>query len=186
MAKTVRVLVGSLRKASVARKIAKNVIPMFPEGWDVQIVEIGDLPLYNNDYDNPAVSDRPLPESYTAFRNEMKAADAVLFVTPENNRLVPACLKNAIDICSKPNDDVALLGKPGGVISHSIGKMGGYSSQKSLKLACSYFNMQFPPQPEAFIGNSHQLFDEGSDSINNEGTIAFLQKYVDMVVNLVK
>ena len=95
MAKKVSILVGSLRKGSFARKVAQNVIPMFPEGYDAQIVEIGHLPLYNFDYDDPAETDFPTPESYTAFRETIKASDGVLFVTPENNRTVPACLKNA-------------------------------------------------------------------------------------------
>lgn len=107
MSKKVSILVGSLRKGSFARKIAQNVIPMFPEGYEAQIVEIGHLPLYNFDYDDPAVTDFPTPSSYTEFRETIKASAGVLFVTSENNRTVPACLKNAIDIGSKPNADVA-------------------------------------------------------------------------------
>lgn len=107
MSKKVSILVGSLRKGSFARKIAQNVISMFPEGYEAQIVEIGHLPLYNFDYDDPAVTDFPTPSSYTEFRETIKASAGVLFVTSENNRTVPACLKNAIDIGSKPNADVA-------------------------------------------------------------------------------
>ena len=107
MSKKVSILVGSLRKGSFARKVAQNVIPMFPEGYEAQIVEIGHLPLYNFDYDDPAVTDFPTPSSYTEFRETIKASAGVLFVTSENNRTVPACLKNAIDIGSKPNADVA-------------------------------------------------------------------------------
>lgn len=184
--KKVSILVGSLRKGSYARKIAKNIIPMFPEGYDVNIVEIRDLPLYDNDYDNAAVTDKEKPEIYTTFRNTIKASDAVVFVTPENNRLVPACLKNAIDICSKPNDDVALKNKVGGIISHSVGKMGGYSSQKSIRLAISYFDMILPGQPEVFLGRSFELFEEGSDEIVVERTKEFLQKYIDSIVALVE
>ncbi len=186
MSKQITVLIGSLRKASIARKIAKNVMPMFPQGYNVQIVEIEDLPLYNLDYDTPAVEEKPLPAIYTEFRNTIKASDAILFVTPENNRVVPACLKNAVDICSKPNDDVAMKNKIGGIISHSVGKMGGYSSQKTLKLALSYFDMKFPGQPEAFIGGSANLFDEGSEVINNQGTLDFLQKYINNLVALIE
>ena len=89
MAKKVSILVGSLRKGSFARKVAQNVIPMFPEGYEAQIVEIGHLPLYNFDYDDPAETDFPTPESYTAFRETIKASNGVLFVTPENNRTIP-------------------------------------------------------------------------------------------------
>ena len=114
MSKKVSILVGSLRKGSFARKIAQNVIPMFPEGYEARIVEIGHLPLYNFDYDDPAETDFPTPESYTAFRETIKASDGVLFVTAENNRTVPACLKNAVDIGSKPNADVAWKNTPAG------------------------------------------------------------------------
>lgn len=93
MSKKVSILVGSLRKGSFARKIAQNVISMFPEGYEAQIVEIGHLPLYNFDYDDPAVTDFPTPPSYTKFRETIKASAGVLFVTSENNRTVPACLK---------------------------------------------------------------------------------------------
>lgn len=184
--KKISIIVGSLRRASIARKLALNIIEMFPEGWDVQIVEIRNLPLYDCDYDDPAETDKPVPEIYKSFRRTMKESDGVFFVTAENNRLVPACVKNAIDICSKPNDDVAFKNRPVGVVSHSVGKMGGYSSQKSLKLALSYFNPKFIGQPEAFIGNSNKLFDEGCDRINNESTRAFLQNYVDRFVKLVE
>ncbi len=186
MSKKISIIVGSLRKASVARKIAKNVINMFPADWDVQIVEIRDLPLYDCDYDDASVTEKPLPAIYTEFRETLKSSDGVFFVTAENNRLLPACVKNVVDICSKPNDDVAFKGKPVGIISHSIGKMGGFSSQQSLRLALSYFNAQFLGQPDAYIGNSHSLFDEGSEAINNEGTVKFIQGYVDRFVELVK
>ncbi|OKL45879.1 NADPH-dependent FMN reductase [Boudabousia marimammalium] len=177
MAKKITVLVGSLRRASVARKIAKHAIELFPEGYEAEIVEIRDLPLYDFDYDDPAVTDKPTPEEYTKFREIIKASDGVLFVTPENNRTIPACLKNAVDICSKPNSDVAWKGLPAGIISHSIGKMGGYSSHKNLKLALSYFAMPMVLQPEVFIGNSHDLIGE-DDRINNESTIEFIRGYI--------
>lgn len=184
--KKVSILVGSLRRGSYARKIAKNVEKMFPNDYEVKILEIRDLPLYDNDYDNASITDKPLPEIYTKFREEIKASDAVVFVTPENNRVVPACLKNAIDICSKPNDDVALKGKIGGIISHSVGKMGGYSSQKTIRLAISYFDMVLPGQPEVFIGRSQELFEEGSDEIKVQSTVDFIQKYINSVVALVE
>ncbi len=186
MSKKISILVGSLRKASVARKIAKNVMKMFPADYDAQIVEIRQLPLYDFDYDNPAETDKPLPKEYTEFRETIKASHGVLFVTAENNRLVPACMKNAIDVCSKPNEDVALKDTPGAIISHSIGMMGGYSSQKSLRLALSYFGMPLTDQPEIFLGKSNTLFDEGSDTINNQKTIDFLQTYINTFVELVE
>ncbi|WP_019673254.1 NADPH-dependent FMN reductase [Psychrobacter lutiphocae] len=183
--KKISILVGSLRQGSFARKIAKNTLAMFPENYEVQIVEIGHLPLYNFDYDDPNMSEFPLPESYTEFRETIKASDGVLFVTPENNRTIPACLKNAVDICSKPNDDVAWTNKPNGIISHSVGKMGGYSSQKNLRLALSYFDMPSLGQPEVFLGNSPNYFDEDGN-INAERTVKFIQDYIDRFVKLVE
>ncbi|MDG6881921.1 NADPH azoreductase [Phocoenobacter uteri] len=181
----ITVLVGSLRKASVARKMALNVMKMFPENYDVAIYEIGDLPLYNFDYDDANETDFPLPESYTAFRETIKSSDGVLFVTPENNRTIPACLKNAVDIGSKPNADVAWKNKPAGIISHSVGKMGGYSAQKNLRLALSYFDMPLTGQPEIFLGNSPTLLDEAGN-INNDKTRDFLQGYINQFVELVE
>ncbi|MGQ4494590.1 NADPH-dependent FMN reductase [Dermabacteraceae bacterium P13095] len=185
MTKKISVLVGSLRRASVARKIALNVIDMFPEGYEAEIVEIGDLPLYDFDYDDPAVTDKPTPESYTRFREQLKASDGVLFVTSENNRTIPACLKNAVDIGSKPNADVAWMNLPGGIISHSIGRMGGYSAHKNLRLALSYFAMPLTGQPEVFLGNSHGLIGEDG-KLNNESTINFLKRYLGVFCKLVE
>ena len=181
---TVSVLVGSLRAGSFARKIAKQAITFFPKSWDVKIVEIGHLPLYNFDYDDPAVTDLPVPEAYREFREIIKNSDGILFVTPENNRTIPACLKNAVDIGSKPNGDVAWKNKPAGIISHSVGRMGGYSSQKNLRLALSYFDMPTPGQPEVFLGQSPTLLTEDG-SFNNEATRDFVAGYVQRFAQLV-
>lgn len=185
MTKKVTVLVGSLRRNSFARKIAHNAMEMFPADYDVKLVEIGHLPLYNFDYDDPEVTDVVLPEAYTEFRETIKASDAILFVTPENNRLIPACLKNAVDIGSKPNSDVAWKNKVAGIISHSVGRMGGYSSQKSLRLALSYFDMLLPGQPEVFLGQSPTLLDEDG-KFNNEATTVFVQQYINNMVALLE
>ncbi len=185
MSKKISVLIGSLRRGSFARKTALNVIKMFPENYEVNIVEIRDLPLYNFDYDDPNETDFPTPESYVEFRNTIKSSDGVLFVTPENNRTIPACLKNAVDICSKPNDDVAWKDTPAGIISHSVGKMGGYSSQKNLRLALSYFDMPIAGQPEVFLGNSPTLFDD-EGNVKVESTREFLQSYINSFVNLIE
>lgn len=182
--KKISIIVGSLRRGSFARKTALNVMEMLPEGYQASIVEIGHLPLYNLDYDDTNEADVVLPESYTDFRETIKASDGILFVTPENNRTIPACLKNAVDIGSKPNNDVAWTGKPTGIISHSVGKMGGYSSHKNLRLALSYFDMPITAQPEVFLGNSHDLFDE-QGNLTVESTREFLQKYLNVYLELV-
>ncbi len=179
----ISILVGSLRRGSYALKTAKNAIPMFPSDWEVNIVEIRDLPLYNFDYDDPDVTDISVPEQYVEFRKTIKSSDGILFVTPENNRTIPACLKNAVDICSKA--DIAMKDKPAGIISHSIGKMGGYSSHKNLRLALSYFDMKMLGQPEVFLGNSRTYFDENG-VLNNERTKEFIRQYIDRFVDLVR
>lgn len=185
MTKQISIIVGSLRRGSYARKIAHNAIDLFPNGYEARIVEIRDLPLYDFDYDDPGILDKPTPPEYTIFRNTIKAADGVLFVTPENNRTIPACLKNAIDIGSKPNDDVAWKGLPAGIISHSVGRMGGYSSQKNLRLALSYFDMPFPGQPEVFLSQSPTLIGEDGH-FTQESTIDFLQDYLTRLTLLVE
>ncbi|SJN09939.1 FMN reductase, NADPH-dependent [Leucobacter sp. 7(1)] len=181
MTQHVSVIVGSLRGGSFARKIANNIIPLFPDGVEARIVEIRDLPLYNFDYDDPAVPEVATPASYTAFRDTIKASDGVLFVTPENNRTIPACVKNAVDIGSKPNSDVSWTGLPVGIISHSVGRMGGYSSQKNLRLALSYFDMPTVGQPEVFLSTSPELF-AGGETIVRESTVEYLRDYVTRLV----
>lgn len=185
MSKSISVLVGSLRRGSYARKIAHNAIGYFPEAYDARIVEIRDLPLYDFDYDDPEITDKPTPPEYTQFREIIQASDGVLFVTPENNRTIPACLKNAIDIGSKPNSDVAWKNLPAGIISHSVGRMGGYSSQKNLRLALSYFDMPTPGQPEVFLSQSPTLLDENGN-ISQESTVQFLQDYILRFAQLIE
>lgn len=185
MTRKISVLVGSLRRESYARKIAREVMAYFPEGYEATIVEIRDLPLYDCDYDDPAITDKPLPGEYVRFRETIKASHAILFVTAENNRTIPACLKNAVDIGSKPNSDVAWKNLPVGIISHSVGRMGGYSSQKNLRLALSYFDMPTLGQPEVFLGQSPTLFDDAG-KLKSEHTIEFLRDYINRFTHLIE
>ena len=184
MAKKVSILVGSLRKGSFARKVAQNVIPMFPEGYEAQIVEIGGLPLYNFDYDDPAETNFPTPESYTAFRETIKASDGVLFVTSENNRTVPACLKNAVDIGSKPNADVAW--KKHARRHHQPFRRQNGRLQFAKKPAPCLVLLQYAAdrQPEVFLGNSPTLFDDNGKLI--ESARSFVQGYIDQLVALIE
>lgn len=185
MSKKISVIVGSLRRESIARKLANNVLEMFPEGYDAQIVEIRDLPIYDCDYDDPNVADKPAPAEYETFRQAIKESAGVFFVTAENNRCVPACVKNVVDIGSKPATDAVWKNRPVGIMSHSVGKMGGYSSQKNLRLGLSYFDMPTPGQPEVFLGQSPQYFDD-EGKINNEKTQEFLQDYVNRFIEVVE
>ena len=184
MSKKVSILVASLLKGSFARNVAQNVVSMFPEGYEAQIVEIGHLPLYNFDYDDPAVTDFPTPSSYTEFRETIKASAGVLFVTSENNRTVPACRNSGVEVGSHANAEVGWANTPAGIISHAVGKMGGYSAQKNLRLALSYFDMPLTGQPEVFLGNSPTLFDDNGQLI--ESARGFVQGYIDQLVALIE
>lgn len=175
------VLVGSLRKESFSRKIANNVIKLFPEGYETKFVEIGNLPLYNQDYDD----ENNAPEEYTAFRSAMKNIDAVLFVTPEYNRTLPAVLKNALDVGSRPYGESIWDGKPALIISQSIGGLSGFGANHHLRQALTFLNMPVVQQPEAYIANSQDLLDE-TGSIKNEDTVQYLQTVVDAFLELVR
>lgn len=175
------VLVGSLRRDSNARKIAKIAMGMLPAGHHAEIVEIGHLPLYNADFDDPDAHWAPRPDSYDHFRDAIRSAHGVFIVTPENNRCIPACLKNAVDIGSKPTGEAVWMNKPVGIMSHSVGRMGGYSSQKNLRLALSYFDMPMLGQPEVFLGQSDRLLPDLPHD-----TAEFLGRYVQRYATLVE
>lgn len=165
------VLVGSLRKESFNRKTAHALSELAPPSLKLEIVEIGQLALYNQDLDaNP-------PENWTAFRERVRRADGVLFVTPEYNRSVPAVLKNAIDVASRPYGKSAWDGKPGAVISVSPGAIGGFGANHHLRQSLVFLNVPAMPQPEAYIGGADKLFD-GAGKLTNPGTRDFLTKYM--------
>lgn len=167
----VAVLVGSLRKASLNRKMALALAAMAPASLKLDIVEIRDLPLYDQDLD----TDSP-PEPWARLRREIAGADAVLFVTPEYNRSVPAPLKNAIDVASRPYGKSAWNGKPGAVVSVSPGAIGGFGANHHLRQSLVFLNVP-TLQHEAYIGGADKLFDEKGD-ITNPGTKDFLGKFL--------
>ena len=174
----VAVLVGSLRKESINRKVAKALAELAPSSLKLEIVEIDQLPLYNQDFDeNP-------PLAYTDFRARVKAADAVLFVTPEHNRSVPAALKNALDVASRPYGQSAWNGKPGAVISVSPGASGGFGANHHLRQSLVFLNVPTMQQPEAYIGGADKLFD-ASGKLANDGTRKFLQQFIEVFANWV-
>ena len=150
MSKKVSILVGSLRKGSFARKNRTKRHSHVPRRLRSANRRNRPFAFIQLRLRRSCRYRLPTPSSYTEFRETIKASAGVLFVTSENNRTVPACLKNAIDIGSKPNADVAWKKTPAGIISHSVGKMGGYSAQKNLRLALSYFDMPLTGQPEVF------------------------------------
>lgn len=166
---TVAVLVGSLRKDSESRKVAKAIAALAPASLKFNFVEIGDLPHYDQDLE----TDTP-PAAWTRFRNEVAAADAVLFVTPEYNRSYPGFLKNAIDVGSRPWGQGVWDEKPALIVSTSMGALGGFGANHALRQAISFFNMPLLGQPEAYVGNTATLFGPGGELIN-EATAEFLQ-----------
>ncbi|HZI84086.1 MAG TPA: NAD(P)H-dependent oxidoreductase [Casimicrobiaceae bacterium] len=168
----VAVLVGSLRKESFNRKTAKALIALAPASLKLEIVEIGQLPLYNQD------DEAHPPAASAAFKARVRKADAVLFVTPEYNRSVPGVLKNAIDIASRPYGDSAWYGKPGGVVSVSPGVIGAFGANHHLRQSLVFLNVPTLQQPEAYIGNAAKLFDAGGLLIDDSAR-DFLKKYLD-------
>src|SRR5438067_6328840 len=167
----VAVLVGSIRRDSFNRKVANALKELAPPELKLSVIEIAGLPLYNQDSDaNP-------PEAFTTFRARIKAADAVLFVTPEHNRSVPAALKNAIDVGSRPYGSSVWSGKPGAVVSASPGAIGGFGANHHLRQSLVFLNVPAMAQPEAYIGGADKLFD-ANGKLSNNGTRKFLTHFM--------
>ena len=173
------VLVGSLRKASFSRMLANALISLAPSSLQLDIVEIGQLPFYNQDLD----TDAP-PAPWTAFRERIKAADAVLFVTPEYNRSVPAVLKNALDVGSRPYGSSVWDRKPGAVVSSSPGAIAGFGANHHLRQSLVFLNVPTLQQPEAYLSHVDKLFDEQGKFVS-DGTGKFLQAFMQAFANWV-
>lgn len=173
----VAIIVGSLRKDSFTRKWAEVYSELFPETHTVKFVEIGDLPLYNEDIDgeNP-------PAEYTRFREEMSDVDMVLFATPEYNRSMPASIKNALDVGSRPYGSSIWDGKPAMIVSQSVSNLSGFGANHSIRQSLVFLNMPVVQQPEVYLANSGDFFDEGG-KLNNEDTRNFLKSTVDAFVD---
>jgi chromate reductase len=171
MARDVVVLVGSLRKASFNRKIAHALREVAEGSLALEIVEIGDLPLYNEDLE------ANVPAAWVRFRERVRKADAVVFVTPEYNRSVPGLLKNAIDVGSRPYGKSVFSKKPAGVISVTPGPLGAFGANHHLRQSLVFLDMPVLQQPEAYIANAGKLFDENG-ALTSDDTRAFLLKYV--------
>ncbi|MEO6340922.1 MAG: NAD(P)H-dependent oxidoreductase [Caulobacteraceae bacterium] len=169
--RTVAVIVGSLRKQSLNRKMAHALAAAAPDGMTLKVVEIGDLELYNEDLDTTPTA------AWTAFREQIKPVDAVLFVTPEYNRSVPGVLKNALDVGSRPYGSSVWSGKPGAVVSVSPGAMGGFGANHHLRQSLVFLDVPTMPQPEAYIGGGAKLFDD-EGALINDGTKGFIAKFM--------
>jgi chromate reductase len=150
----VAVLVGSLSKASHNRRMAHALIAVAPASLGLAIVEIGELPLYTPDFEADP------PAAVRTFRDQIRASDALLFVTPEYNRSVPGVLKNAIDVGSRPYGKSAWAGKPAAVISVSPGSVGGFGANHHLRQSLVFLDMPCLQQPEVYISGADKLFDK--------------------------
>ena len=174
----IAVVVGSLRKDSFNRKLAGAVVKLAPSDFSFQQVQIGDLPLYNQDDDaSPA-------ESVKRLKREITASQGLLFVTAEYNRSMPGVLKNAIDHASRPYGQSAWAGKPAGVIGVSVGATGTAMAQQHLRNVLGYLDVPTLGQPEIFIQAKDGLFDEAGDI--GAASKKFLQNWMDRYVAWVK
>jgi chromate reductase len=179
----IAILVGSLRKDSINRKVARSICAFASDKLDCDIVDIGTLPLYNQDHDLDP------PAEYVRFRQEIANADGVLFCTPEYNRGVPGVLKNAIDVGSRPYGRSVWDKKPAAIISASPGGIGGFGANHQLRQACVFLNMPMMQQPEAYLGHVTDDSFEG-DGCLKEGPLKALilnlatafADWVDMIV----
>jgi chromate reductase len=172
MANKIAILVGSLRKGSFSRKMAEALITLAPDTLSLEIVEIGDLPLYNQDLD----TDAP-PPAWVAFRDAVRPADGLLFITPEYNRSVPGALKNAIDVGSRPYGKSVWSGKPGAIVSVSPGAIGAFGANHHLRQSLVFLDVPTMQQPEAYVGGAATLFDE-QGGIANEVSKTFLTRFM--------
>jgi chromate reductase len=167
----IAVLVGSLRKESLNRKMAKALITLAPEELELEIINIGDLPIYNEDLETTP------PAEWITFRTKMAPLDGVLFVTPEYNRSVPSVLKNALDVGSRPYGQSCWDGKPGAVVSVSPGNISGFGANHHLRQSLVFLNVPAMAQPEAYIGGAATLFD-ANDNLVNESTRTFMGTFM--------
>ena len=145
----IAIVVGSLRKDSFNRRVAQSLCAFAGERLDCDMVEIGDLPLYNQDYD--ALPEQP--PAYTRFRDEIAAKDGVLLVSPEYNRGIPGVLKNAIDVGSRPYGSSVWARKPAAIVTASPGAIGGFGANHQIRQACTFLNMPVMQHPEAYLGH---------------------------------
>lgn len=167
----IAVFVGSLRKESFNLKTAKAFMALAPESLSLQIIDISSLPMFNEDLEATP------PNEWVTLREQISAADGLLFLTPEYNRSVPGVLKNAIDIGSRPYGKNSWNGKPGAVVSVSIGNISGFGANHHLRQSLVFVNVPTMAQPEAYIANASGLFDE-SGNVTNESTKEFLRTFM--------
>lgn len=180
VSRRVAVLVGSLRKASYSRLAARALTKLAPENLRLEIVEIRDLPLYDED----AETSGP-PSAWATFRDAIRKADAVLFVTPEYNRSVPGALKNAIDVGSRPYGKSVWARKPAAIVSLSPGALGAFGANHHLRQSLVFLDMPVLQQPEAYVGHAATLFAADGE-LAADGTKVFFKTFLDAFAALIE
>jgi len=159
MAYKIAIIVGSLRKGSLNRKVARSICALRGDNLDCSMIEIGDLPLYDQDLDTSP------PEQWVRFRQQIADSDGVLFCSPEYNRGIPGVLKNAIDVGSRPYGQSVFDKKPAAIVTASPGSIGGFGANHQIRQACVFLNMPVMQQPEAYLGHV------GDDSFDEAGCL---------------
>ncbi|OWT55196.1 NADPH-dependent FMN reductase [Candidimonas nitroreducens] len=181
MSKRIAVIVGSLRKDSINRKAARALVQLAPPSLSLELIDIGGLALYNQDFDL-----EPPSAAYAAYREQIRQADGVIFVTPEHNQSMPAAMKNAIDIASRPPGQNLWSGKPGAIISASPGLHGGFGASSHLRQSVMCLNVLCMAQPETYLSQAHKLFDEAGEPREDgrKYLTRFINAYADWVARL--
>ena len=174
----VGLVVGSIRKDSFSERVAKALVSLLPEGYEVEYLQIDHLPLYSQD------SDENSPQEYVDFREKVAAQDALIFVTPEHNRSVPAALKNALDAASRPYGENKWARKPALIASQSPGAISGFGANHHLRQMLTFLDVPVVQQPEVYIADTPSLFDEDGKFLQ-DGTKEVLQSAVNELVDLV-
>jgi chromate reductase len=179
MAYKVAVVVGSLRRESFNKQLAHALISLAPAEFSFDLLDIGSLPLYSQDYD------ADFPEAARTLKQKISESHALLFVTPEYNRSMPGVLKNALDWGSRPWGHSAWGGKPGAVIGTSVGAIGTALAQSHLRVVCAYLDIALLGQPEMYIKHDEKRID-ASGKIVSEDTRKYLQGFMDKYVAWVR
>ena len=167
----VAVIVGSLRKESFSLKVARAMAKLAPPALKLDVLTLHDISFFNQDLEaNP-------PADWVAFRDKIKAAAAVLFVTPEYNRSISGVLKNAIDVASRPYGKSSFNGKPIGIVGNSPGAHGGVSAVKHLQQILPGISGPIMQQPETYLGMVGDAFD-GAGELTKDSLRDFLKQYL--------
>lgn len=175
----VGIVVGSIREGSFSGRVAKALVSLLPEGYDATYLQIDHLPLYNQDHDENS------PQEYIDFRKQVETQDAIIFVTPEHNRSVPAALKNALDAASRPYGENKWAGKPALIASQSPGAISGFGANHHLRQMLTFLDVPVVQQPEIYIAETPALLGEDGEFLA-EGTESFLKTGIDAFTNLVE